>query len=185
MSDETVGACTGAPDPGEAGLVEPLGAVLTQLSKGGGAKGINIDDVTRQLEDLTREYPFQIPSYFALILRAFSVIEGIALRVDPGYSIVQECFPYIARRLLRDNHPRTRAALRQLLYAVRAHLFNSQSDQSIYAYSPSAHLSFVVEGACSRSSQPGVSLRHVLWNYYTRCAFAACNVEFIYVIRMH
>ena len=61
----------------------------------------------------------QIPSYFALILRAFSVIEGIALRVDPGYSIVQECFPYIARRLLSDNHPRTRAALRQLLYAVR------------------------------------------------------------------
>jgi hypothetical protein len=34
--------------------------VLTQLSKGGGAKGINIDDVTRQLEDLTREYPFQV-----------------------------------------------------------------------------------------------------------------------------
>ncbi len=32
----------------------------------------------------------QIPSYFALILRAFSVIEGIALRVDPDYSIVQE-----------------------------------------------------------------------------------------------
>ena len=61
----------------------------------------------------------QIPSYFALILRAFSVIEGIALRVDPGYSIVQECFPYIARRLLTDNHPRTRAALQQLLYAVR------------------------------------------------------------------
>lgn len=62
----------------------------------------------------------QIPSYFALILRAFSVIEGIALRVDPQYSIVQECFPYIARRLLTDNHPRTRAALQQLLYAVRA-----------------------------------------------------------------
>lgn len=32
-----------------------------------------------------------MPSYFALILRAFSVIEGIALRVDPQYAIVQEC----------------------------------------------------------------------------------------------
>ena len=31
-----------------------------------------------------------------------------------------QCFPYIARRLLTDNNPRTRAALRQLLYAVRA-----------------------------------------------------------------
>ncbi len=52
----------GGPDPGEAGLVEPLGEVLTQLSKGGGAKGINIDDVSRQLEELTKKYPFQVPN---------------------------------------------------------------------------------------------------------------------------
>ena len=50
----------GGPDPGEAGLVGPLGEVLTQLSKGGGAKGINIDDVSRQLEELTKKYPFQV-----------------------------------------------------------------------------------------------------------------------------
>ena len=40
----------------------PLGEVLTQLSKGGGAKGINIEDVTRQLEELTTKYPFQVSS---------------------------------------------------------------------------------------------------------------------------
>ena len=59
-----------------------------------------------------------MPSYFALILRAFSVIEGIALRADPNYSIVAETFPYLARRLLTDNSPRSRAALKQLLYGV-------------------------------------------------------------------
>lgn len=55
-------APAGGPDPGEAGLVGPLGEVLTQLSKGGGAKGINIEDVTRQLEELTTKYPFQVDS---------------------------------------------------------------------------------------------------------------------------
>ena len=79
-----------------------------------------LPQVTMELESLTKRYPFQIPSYFALILRCFSVIEGIALRVDPNYSIVQECWPYLARRLLTDDHPRTRAALRQLLYGVSA-----------------------------------------------------------------
>ncbi len=39
----------------------------------------------------------QVPAYFALILRAFSVIEGIALRVDPSYSIVK-----VAPRLLHS-----------------------------------------------------------------------------------
>ena len=72
-----------------------------------------------ELDDLSKRFPFQVPSYFALILRAFSVIEGIALRADPQYSIVSETFPYLARRLLTDNSPRTRAALRQLLYGVR------------------------------------------------------------------
>lgn len=33
----------------------------------------------------------------ALILRAFSVIEGIALGVDPEYAIVKECFPYLSK----------------------------------------------------------------------------------------
>jgi len=42
-----------------------------------------------ELEALGRDYPFSIPPFFALILRAFSVIEGIALRVDPDYAIVQ------------------------------------------------------------------------------------------------
>ena len=72
------------------------------------------------LEELSRDYPLDIPPYFALILRAFSVIEGTALRVDPDYAIVKETFPYLSRRLLTDNQPRARAALRQLLYGVRS-----------------------------------------------------------------
>jgi hypothetical protein len=42
-----------------------------------------------ELEDLGSRYPFRIPPFFTLILRAFSVIEGIALAVDPDYAIVQ------------------------------------------------------------------------------------------------
>lgn len=74
--------------------------------------------VYAEMEELSKTYPFEIPSYFALILRAFSVIEGIALRVDPTYAIVQECFPYVSRRLFTDNSPRVRAALQQMLYGV-------------------------------------------------------------------
>lgn len=54
--------------------------------------------VVGELEELGRKYPFQIPPFFALVIRAFSVIEGSALRVDPDYAIVKECFPYLARR---------------------------------------------------------------------------------------
>ena len=63
--------------------------VLSSPDSGWCACGIH--QITKELEVLTTSYPFQVPSYFALILRAFSVIEGIALRVDPQYAIVQEC----------------------------------------------------------------------------------------------
>lgn len=53
------------------------------------ARSMNIGVVLDELEDMSKEYQFVIPPYFALVLRAFSVIEGIALRVDPDYAIVK------------------------------------------------------------------------------------------------
>lgn len=55
-------------------------------------------------------HALQIPSYFALILRAFSVIEGIALRVDPDYSIVQVSqrlisFLFLLNHMYRSDLP--------------------------------------------------------------------------------
>jgi hypothetical protein len=44
------------------------------------------------------------------------VIEGIALRVDPRYAIVKECFPYISRRLLLDDNPRMQVCMLFLEY---------------------------------------------------------------------
>ena len=48
--------------------------------------------------------------------RAFATLEGIGLSSDPNYAILQECFPYLAKRLLSDDSPRARGALRTLLY---------------------------------------------------------------------
>ncbi|GAB4820396.1 hypothetical protein N2152v2_007442 [Parachlorella kessleri] len=112
----TLGFMKGGGD--RSGLVEPLGVLLAQLTAGGGATNVNIELVMAKIEELANRYPFQIPPYFALIIRCFSVIEGIALRVDPRYAIVTECFPYLCRRLLTDNHPRARKALRELLFGA-------------------------------------------------------------------
>ncbi|GIM09389.1 hypothetical protein Vretimale_13253, partial [Volvox reticuliferus] len=119
---QTLGFIPKSVDPSEAGLVEPLGRVMSQLVGGGGAAKVNIDKVTVDLEELGKQYPIQVPPFFALILRSFSVIEGIALRVDPNYAIVAECFPYLARRLLNDDSPRMRAVLRDLLYGGKRHM---------------------------------------------------------------
>lgn len=59
--------------------------------------------VTDDLSNMAKDYVFVLPPYFALILRAFSVLEGIGLEADPDYTIVNECYPYISKRLLTDD----------------------------------------------------------------------------------
>merc|ERR1712188_173040 len=77
------------------GVVRALSKVFRNLAQGGGAKGINVSDVATEVQYIQEKYGniFQIPPYFAYILRAFSVLEGIGLQNDPKYAIVQECYP--------------------------------------------------------------------------------------------
>jgi len=103
--------------PGAEKVIAPvMQLMMGQLVQGGGLGKLNILGLTSQLKDVSINYKLAIPPYFALVIRAFSVIEGIALKVDPKYAIVQECMPYMSRRLLTDNNPRMRAALHKLLY---------------------------------------------------------------------
>ena len=40
------------------------------------------------------------------------------MQADPDYSLIQSCFPYIAKRLLKDDSPRAQKALKELLYGA-------------------------------------------------------------------
>ena len=97
-------------------IVPALTKVFDVALAGGGAKSINFQELAADLAQITFDYPFRIPPYFALVIRAISVLEGIALVGNPNFAIIDEAFPYIARRLLTDRSPRLRKALRYMVY---------------------------------------------------------------------
>lgn len=97
-------------------IVPALTSVFDVALAGGGAKSINFQDLAADLAEITFEYPFRIPPYFALVIRAISVLEGIALVGNPNFAIIDEAYPYIARRLLTDDSPRLKSALRYMVY---------------------------------------------------------------------
>ena len=70
------------------------------------------------MQDLTAEKGnlFQIPPYFAYIAKSFSVLEGIGLSNEPNYSIINECLPYVSKRLLTDKSERTGGALSTFIF---------------------------------------------------------------------
>ncbi|KAJ6822412.1 uncharacterized protein M6B38_389380 [Iris pallida] len=97
-------------------ILPVLAKVFDQALEGGGTKNFNFQELASDLAQITFDYPFRIPPYFALIIRAIGVLEGIALVGNPEFAIVDEAYPYIAQRLLTDESPRLRSALRYTIY---------------------------------------------------------------------
>jgi predicted unusual protein kinase regulating ubiquinone biosynthesis (AarF/ABC1/UbiB family) len=86
-----------------------------------GVAGTNIADmdfksVTDQLSGVMYEFPFQVPAYYALILRSLATLEGIAISVDPDFKVLAKAYPYVAKRLLTDPAPDLRNSLKELLF---------------------------------------------------------------------
>ena len=76
--------------------------------------------ITLEVEELQKQNrdAFQIPEWFLYTSRAFLTLEGVSLQADENYSIIKNCFPYVAKRLVADEDPRARKALRDLIYGA-------------------------------------------------------------------
>ena len=97
-------------------IVPALARVFEAALAGGGAKSINFQELAADLAEITFKFPFRIPPYFALVIRAISVLEGIALVGNPEFAIIDEAYPYISKRLMTDESPRLKAAFRYMVY---------------------------------------------------------------------
>ncbi len=96
-------------------LVEPLKEVLGG-SFGAEVGNFNLKNVTDKFSKLMYSYPFRVPSRFALIIRAVVSQEGLALRLDPEFKILNIAYPYIAKKLLTDNSDEILEILLEVLF---------------------------------------------------------------------
>jgi aarF domain-containing kinase len=48
---------------------------------------LNFKSIVDGLGSVLYEFPFNVPAYYALILRSLSVLEGLALYSDPNYKV--------------------------------------------------------------------------------------------------
>ena len=77
---------------------------------------LNFKTITDGLGAVLYSYPFNVPGYYALILRSLTVLEGLALTTDPKFKVLAKAYPYMARRLLTDPRPQLRESFAELLF---------------------------------------------------------------------
>ncbi|KAH9548317.1 hypothetical protein CY35_11G082400 [Sphagnum magellanicum] len=77
---------------------------------------LNFKRIVDGLGSVLYQFPFNVPPYYALILRSLTVLEGLALYTDPNFKVLAASYPYFAKRLLTDPNPYLRNALIELLF---------------------------------------------------------------------
>jgi aarF domain-containing kinase len=157
-------------DCDRAKVIPLMDKALSPYVKGGGAKKYeaelkklyNMEDgtlsstaggfqaMTQDLLTVLNDIPFSIPPYFALLGRAVVTLEGIALIGDPEYRLVMEAYPFVARKLLKEDRPAAQKALQEVLYA------STQSGGSILQGKRLAVMLNSAMGVVARESGEGV-----------------------------
>lgn len=96
--------------------ITPALASVFNQALGASVAELNFKNITDQLSQIMYDYPFEVPAYYALIIRSLVTLEGIALSVDPNFKVLSVAYPYVANRLLTDSSPALRDALKDLLF---------------------------------------------------------------------
>ncbi len=119
-------------------LITPALAQVFNQALGASVAELDFKEMTDQLSRIMYQFPFQVPAYYALIIRSLVTLEGIALNVDPNFKVLSVAYPYVANRLLTDTNPDLRNSLKELLFRdgefrwtrLENLLKNAKSDQS-------------------------------------------------------
>jgi len=102
--------------------IQEIAKIFQELAAGGSARK-RIADLLPALGTLRSRYGSiaQIPNHFVYILRAFGILEGLGLRADKDYKIVNDCYPFFISWLLRTPAEVSGPMLRSVLYGGVKH----------------------------------------------------------------
>lgn len=58
---------------------------------------------------------FRIPPFYSLIIRTLTILEGLALYVDPNFKLLQGAYPFIVRQILENPESGARDLLKRVM----------------------------------------------------------------------
>ena len=105
--------------------LKPLVPVLKEVlgsAIGKDVASFNFKEITNKFSELMFDYPFRVPARFALIIRAVISQEGLALRLDPDFKIIDLAYPYVAKRLLTSDTSEMVNILLDVIFDENGHI---------------------------------------------------------------
>jgi len=99
-------------------LIPRLREALMNATGGSGkASDVNFARLQAELDSISREniLRFATPPFFTIIIRSLTILEGVALDVDPSFKLVRGSYPYVLNQLLSPENDRLPDSMQNLL----------------------------------------------------------------------
>lgn len=94
------------PDETDVGTLAPaLENAIIDASDGEGASKLNFTRLNENIGALSEVLTFRVPPFYSLIVRTLTILEGLALFVDPDFRLIKGAYPYVAKQILNENKP--------------------------------------------------------------------------------
>eukprot|EP00871_Galdieria_phlegrea_P004558 jgi/Galph1/5102/GphlegSOOS_G3781.1 len=99
----------------QVGMIQALENAFQGASTNSRLSKLNFSKLAQNLGIVAKTYPFRIPTQFASIIRCLTMLEGLALQVDPNFHIVEEAYPFIIVRLFSMDSSIPKQVMRDIL----------------------------------------------------------------------
>lgn len=76
-------------------------AVMNAMDNGEGSS-LNFTKLSRNIQEASNQLPFKLPPFYTLIVRTLTILEGLALNVDPSFRLIRGAYPFIMKQILED-----------------------------------------------------------------------------------
>ena len=95
-------------------VVEALSSALANSTTKDQVSSLNFTQLNQNVMSISFLLPIRLPPFYTLIIRTLTILEGLALYVDPSFRLIRGAYPFIAKQLLSSDAPE----LGKLLQAV-------------------------------------------------------------------
>ena len=90
-------------------------AVANSTMDKGVGSSLNFTRLNQNIERISDKLPFRLPPFYTLIIRTLTILEGLALYVDPSFRLIRGAYPFIAKQILTSNNPELMKLLRSIV----------------------------------------------------------------------
>jgi len=96
-------------------LVPKLRQAFKDAAGGNSASKLNFTRLNENIQEISYLLPFRVPPFYSLIVRTLTILEGLALYVDPDFRLIRGAYPFIAKQVLTSNSKELKNLMQRVL----------------------------------------------------------------------